>query len=107
MQNQQMGQPQTGSPQIQGPQMSDRDYINDILSTEKYLTSSYNTAVNEASIQELYQLQMKHLDATHQAARELYTIMQQKGWYVIEPAESQKITQKATQFAEYRSQFPY
>jgi spore coat protein CotF len=109
MQNQQqMGQQQsTGANQMQTPEMSDRDFINDILATEKYLTNSYNTAVNEASIEELYQLQIKHLTDTHQAGRELYKIMQQKGWYQIEPAESQKISQKATQFAGYSSQFPY
>lgn len=107
MHNQQTGQQTTATTQLQGPQMSDRDFINDILSTEKYLTNSYNTAVNEASIEELYQLQMKHLNDTHQAARELYLLMQQKGWYQVEPAENQKISQKAAQFAEYRSQFPY
>lgn len=108
MQNQQSGQQQaTGTASMQGPQMSDRDFINDILATEKYLTNSYNTAVNEASIEELYQLQMKHLNDTHQAARELFHLMQQKGWYNVEPAESQKISQKTAQFEQYRSQFPY
>lgn len=108
MQNQQSGQQQaTGATPLQGPQMSDRDFINDILATEKYLTNSYNTAVNEASIEELYHLQMKHLNDAHQAARDLYNLMQQKGWYNVEPAENQKINQKAVQFAEYRSQFPY
>jgi spore coat protein CotF len=108
MQNQQMGQQKaSGSTQIQGPEMADRDFVNDILATEKYLTNSYNTAVNEASIDALYQLQIKHLNATHQAARDLFTLMQQKGWYKIEPAETQKITEKATQFAGYTSQFPY
>jgi spore coat protein CotF len=107
MQNQQSRQKETGTAPLQGPQMSDRDFINDILATEKYLTNSYNTAVNEASIQELYQLQMKHLNNTHQAARDLYNLMQQKGWYNVEPAENQKISQKAKQFAEYQSQFPY
>lgn len=107
MQNQQSEQQTTGTTQLQSPQMSDRDFINDILATEKYLTNSYNTAVNEASIEELYQLQMKHLNDSHQAARDLYNLMQQKGWYNVEPAENQKINQKAAQFAEYRSQFPY
>ena len=100
MQNQQSEQQTTGTTQLQSPQMSDRDFINDILATEKYLTNSYNTAVNEASIEELYQLQMKHLNDSHQAARDLYNLMQQKGWYNVEPAENQKINQKSAQFAE-------
>lgn len=32
-----------------GTEMSDRDRLNDILSTEKYLTSSFNTFVLETS----------------------------------------------------------
>ena len=31
------------------PQMNDRDFINDQLATEKYMTNSYNIALNEAS----------------------------------------------------------
>jgi spore coat protein CotF len=107
MQNQQMNQQTTGVNAQQTPQMTDRDFINDILATEKYLSNSYNTAVHEASIPQLYQIQLKHLNNTHQAAWDLYQIMHQKGWYQVEPAENQKISQKATQFANYTSQFPY
>ncbi len=31
------------------PQMNDRDFTNDMLATEKYITDAYSTALNEAS----------------------------------------------------------
>jgi spore coat protein CotF len=108
MQNQQqMGQQMSSAQQMQGPAMNDRDRANDLLATEKYLTQSYNTAVHEAGSEQLYQLQLQHLQDSHQAARELFSLMQQRGWYQVEPAEQQKISQKTTQFAQYSSQFPY
>lgn len=106
--NQTMGtQNSTGLPQVKGPEMNDRDFINDVLATEKYLSFGYNTAVNEASTEELYQLQMNHLTAVHQAQRKMFNLMHQKGWYKLEAAPTQQIQQKAGQFANYRTQFPY
>ena len=35
--------------------MNDRDFTNDLLSTEKYMTNSYSTFLNEASHEALYQ----------------------------------------------------
>jgi len=107
-QNQTIGpQQSTGLPQVKGPEMNDRDIVNDILSTEKYLTQAFNTAVNEASNQELYQTQLQILNELHEAQRELFNLMHQKGWYKLEAADANKIAQKAQQFANYRTQFPY
>lgn len=95
------GQQQTGS------EMVDRDYLNDTLALEKYLANGYNIATIEASNDQLYQVQLKHLQEIHQAQRNLFNLMNSKGWYQVEPAQSDKIMQKAQQFASYRSQFPY
>lgn len=105
--NQTGQQASTGLPQVKGPDMNDRDRLNDILAMEKYLSSSYNTAVNEASTQELYQTQLNILTEVHQCQRDLFTLMQQKGWYKIDPADPQKISQAAQQFSNYHTQFPY
>lgn len=107
-----MNQPQNqmtiGQGQQQtGPEMVDQDYMNDILELQKYLANGYNVAVNEASNDQLYQVQIKHLQEIHQAQRNIYKLMNAQGWYPIEPAQPDKIMQKAQQFASYRSQFPY
>lgn len=105
----QQNQPQqsTGLPKVKGPEMNDRDRINDILATEKYLTTAYNIAVNEASTQQLYQVQMQMMTELHQCQRDLFNLMSQKGWYKIDQAPVQQMTQTAQQFANYRTQFPY
>ena len=66
------------------PQMNDRDFTNDMLSTEKYLTDSYSTALNEASNEPLYQDLLSIFTETQNMQRELYDLMFQKGWYKLE-----------------------
>lgn len=100
-------QPSPGLPNVKGPEMNDRDIINDVLATEKYLAHGYNTAVNEASTDELFQTQLKMLNEVHQAQRNLYNLMHQKGWYKLDNADAMQVSKKAQQFANYRTQFPY
>lgn len=94
-------------PQVKGPEMNDRDRLNDILATEKYLTDSFNIAVREASHDELHQDLMQILSETHQAGRDLFNLMFQKGWYKLEAEEQQKLDQTFQQFSNYSTQFPY
>ncbi len=96
-----------GEPQVKGPEMNDRDRLNDILATEKYLTDGFNISVREASHDELYQDWMQILTETQQASRDLFNLMFQKGWYKLEAEEQQKLDQTYQQFSGYSSQFPY
>ena len=98
---------QTAPHQVKGPEMTDRDRITDLLATEKYLTTAYNTAVNEANCEQLYQTQMTLLNELHQCQRDLFNLMQRRGWYNVDQAQAQDIVQTAQQFSNYRSQFPY
>ncbi|MGJ7918928.1 spore coat protein [Neobacillus sp. LXY-4] len=110
MQNQQnqIANPQTGQlPQVKSPDMNDRDFINDGLSTCKYITDSLNIAVREASHIDLHADILQILTETHEGARDLYNLMFQNGWYKLEAAEQQKIDQAFQQFNGYSSQFPY
>lgn len=68
------------------PQMNDRDFINDMLSTEKYLTSGYNVFLNEASHEKLYQDILQIFTETQNCQRELFNLMFKKGWYGFEAA---------------------
>jgi spore coat protein CotF len=100
-------QQSTGLPQVKGPEMNDRDFINDVLATEKYMAAGYNSAVNEASNETLYQMQLQLLNEVHQAQRDLFNLMHQKGWYKLDAADTNQVAQKAQQFVNYRTQFPY
>nr|WP_263327925.1 spore coat protein [Neobacillus sp. Marseille-Q6967] len=104
----QIANPQTGElPKVKTPDMNDRDFLNDGLSTCKYLTDSLNIAVREASHGELYNEFVQILTETHQSCRELYNLMFQHGWYKLEAEDQQKLDQAYKQFSNYSSQFPY
>jgi spore coat protein CotF len=94
-------------PKVKGPQLNDRDRLNDVLATEKYLTDSFNIATREASHDQLHQDVLQILTDTHQAARQAYDLMFRKGWYTLEAAEQQKLNQASQQFGGYSTQFPY
>lgn len=89
------------------PRMNDRDFANDLLATEKYMTASYNTYLNEASHQSLYQDVLNIFTETQNEQRELYNLMFRKGWYKLEAADQQKMQQTYQQFQGYTNQLPY
>jgi spore coat protein CotF len=114
MQNQQnqnanqIANPQTGQlPRVKTPEMNDRDFLNDGLSTCKYITDSLNIAVRETSHDQLYSDMLQILQETHNSSREMFNLMFKKGWYKLEAEEQQKINQAYQQFSNYSSQFPY
>jgi spore coat protein CotF len=89
------------------PEMNDRDYINDVLAYEKYMTASYSVALNEASHDSLYQDVLTVFNETQNMQRELYNMMFKKGWYALEAAEAPKMQQTYQQFYNYMNQFPH
>lgn len=92
--------------QMRNQQMDDRDYVNDIMSMEKYLTSSYNVSLFETQNPQLYQKVQQALIETHSMQKELFDLMFEKGWYKMKAAEQQEIDQTKTQFTNYSNQFP-
>lgn len=84
--------PKTEVPQT--PEMNDKDYLNDMLSTEKAMVNHYSYAINEASNDTLYQEINHILEETSSLQRELYNLMFEKGWYSLEKADQQKIMEK-------------
>ena len=105
MPNQKIQNPST--PVQKTPQMNERDFINDILTTQKYFTNSYSVAINEMSHQSLFQDISNIANETQLMQRELYNMMFQKGWYGLEQAPIAGLNQSYQQFTGYKSQFPY
>lgn len=101
-----IGNPETPVPK--NAQMNDRDFVNDLLSTEKYFTASYSTALNELSHAVLYEDIQMILNETQKCQRELFELMFQNGWYQLEQSDQQKIQNSYNQFSNYlRQQTPY
>ncbi|HHY10167.1 MAG TPA: spore coat protein [Firmicutes bacterium] len=89
-----------------GKEFNDRDRLNDMLATEKWLTDNYNVFVRETSHHNLYRDILHILNETHHAARELFNLMFEKGWYSIQAEQPGQISKEYQKFSGYQSQFP-
>ncbi|MCP8617720.1 spore coat protein [Salirhabdus salicampi] len=112
MQNQQGGQsgqkiqnPETQIPKT--PQMNERDFAQDMLTTEKYMTNAYSVAMNEMSNQSVYQDLATIFKETQDCQRQLFEMMFKNGWYSLEQVGQQKMQQSYQQFSNYKNQLPY
>ena len=100
--------PNSGSlPTVKGPQMNDRDILNDVLATEKYLTDNFNVFARETSYATLHSDVESILCDTHKAARDSFNAMFQRGWYTFDGVDRQKLQNTQQQFSNYLTQFPY
>lgn len=100
--------PQTGQlPKVKGPEFNDRDRLNDLLLTEKYLTMGYNISVFESGDTQLHQDLLQILKETHEFQHQLFQAMFDRGWYKMQAAQQQVASKAATDFENYKTQLPY
>ena len=74
-------------------EMNDCDYLNDVLETEKNMSVNMTIALNEASNEKLYDELFDIFKDIKQCQRNLYECIFKNGWYSLEKAQDQKITQ--------------
>src|SRR5690625_2118209 len=89
------------------PQMSERDFLNDMLTTEKYMSHSYTYALQDASHTQLYNDLAQIAQETSNCQRDLYNVMFRKGFYSLDAANAPQLSESYTQFSGYKNQFPY
>lgn len=107
-QNQVQGQSQGVTTKVKTPEINDRDRINDVLATEKYLSDSFNTFVREASHNSLFCDAKQILNDTHDCARDIFNVMYQQGSYNLDVAPTQKVQKTWNKFSNYlNTQAPY
>jgi spore coat protein CotF len=91
------------NPKVELPtstEMNDRDYLNQILEIEKNMGVNLAIALNEASNKRLYNDIFSIFKDVKEAQRDLYNLMFEKGWYCLEKAEQQKISEKVSSMNE-------
>lgn len=104
----QIKQPSSGQlPQVKGPEFNDRDRVNDLLATEKYLTTGFNVATFEANDEELRKEFLDCLNESHSFQRQLFGAMFDRGWYKMETASVESVHKGVTDFGNYKRQLPY
>lgn len=78
-----------GQGQAQGAQqgrLSDRDILQDLLTTHKFMSDGYHHAVLESANDEIRQTMTKMHDEVVQNAKQVFDAMNQRGWYQVTPA---------------------
>ncbi len=75
---------------------TEQQILQDALISEKHMTDSYNTYAGECVNEQLRNTMLTNLNDVHTIQANIFSTMQQNGWYQVEPAEQQKI-QKAKQ----------
>ncbi|CCP26509.1 conserved protein of unknown function [Tepidanaerobacter acetatoxydans Re1] len=71
---------QTQNKNIAGTNI-DKDILNDMLMTEKYVSGTYETAVMEAANETVRDTLRQIQDEEQQHAKMIFDAMNQRGWY--------------------------
>ncbi len=79
-------------------QMQDKEVINDVLSSQKFITDSYNNFTNECATPNVREQFMRILTEEHQIQAEVFDEMSKRGWYPTTPAQQQKVQQAKQKF---------
>ncbi len=77
---------------------TDREIMDDILTSQKHITGVYNTYSNECVNQKLQDDMLKILKEEHAIQFNVFSDMQKKGWYSPGAAQAQMINETKTKF---------
>ena len=83
---------------------SDREIMDDILTSQKHITGVYNTFSNECVNEKLKNDMVNILNEEHAMQFNVFSEMQSRGWYSPEAAQQQKISQTKTKFENMANQ---
>jgi spore coat protein CotF len=87
-----------------GSNLQERDLMNDVLSSQKFITDTYNTFTNECVTPNVRDGFMSLLNEEHQIQAEVFDMMKQRGWYQTPAADQQKVNQAKQQYASQKAQ---
>lgn len=85
--------------------MNDRDYLTDILASEKAITVNTATALTEASNQKLHDEILEIFNTVEQIQAATYELAWNNGWYTLEESPKTKIKEKATSLQKKLDEF--
>ena len=84
----------------QTPAFNEEQKMTDLLSSEKYMTSVYNTYCCESATPAVKNCLCSLLQDEHRMQDELFCEMSTRGWYTVEKAEDQKLNSAKQQFGQ-------
>ncbi len=78
--------------------MKDQEIITDLLLTEKKMSTNYGLFASECVNDQLRDTFVDMISQGHKTQTHLFKTAQQRGWYQVEQAEPQKISQAEQKF---------
>ena len=83
---------------------TDREIMDDILSSQKHITDVYNTFSNECTNQQLQTDMLNILKEEHVIQFSVFGEMQKRGWYSPAAAQAQMINETKTKYENLANQ---
>ena len=77
----------------------EKEMITDMLTSQKQMTSLYNTSANESAAPQVRDEFLNILSEEHQMQAELFDEMNKRGWYQTAEAQQQKIQQAVQKYS--------
>ncbi len=91
--------------QFNQPGFTEKELLDDLLSSEKQITSAYNTGITETSCKNLRQHLTKCLTDSQEIQYQIFDAMKQRGWYQTKPASSQDVLNAKTKYNQMMTEF--
>ena len=85
--------------QGQGAQLADKDMLQMVLNETKHMAGSLNVYISEASDEQLRRDYMTALGDFYSQEKQIFDLMQQKGFYNVKNATPQDIAQAKNKFS--------
>ncbi len=85
--------------------MTEKEIMEDVLTSQKHVTGTYNTFTNECVNQQLRTDFLNILRDEHNIQQAVFDQMKTRGWYAPAPAEQQKIDAAYTKFSNICESF--
>lgn len=81
-------------------ELNEKETLTDLLSSQKFMTSVYNSDLLESATPEVKRLFFGILEDEHRIQQEIFTEMSSRGYYQVEAAEEQKLQKTKQQYAQ-------
>lgn len=83
---------------------TDKEIMDDVLTSQKHITDVYNSYSNECTNQQLQDDMLKILKEEHIIQFSVFGEMQKRGWYSPGAAQAQMISETKTKFENIATQ---
>ncbi|NLH01861.1 MAG: spore coat protein [Clostridiales bacterium] len=81
-----------------GQSLTEKDILQDLISSQKYVTTNYNTFAGECVNEQLRSAFLNILDDEHRIQADIFNDMSSNGWYQTTPADQQRVQQVKQKF---------